>query len=102
MTAYVIVEIAIQNHEVYEDYKKLTPTSVAAYGGKFIARGGSTVALEGDWNPERIVILQFPSTEKAKEWWHSQEYAEAKALRQKSATTKMLLIEGCGSDVTGT
>ena len=94
MPAYVIVEIEIQDHEAYEGYKKLTPASIAAYDGKFIVRGGQSESLEGDWNPERIVVLEFPTMERAREWWNSQSYAPAKKIRQASAHTKMLLIEG--------
>lgn len=94
MPAFVIVEIAIHNPEEYEDYKKLTPQSLIPFDGKFIVRGGETESLEGDWNPERIVVLEFPNTDKAKSWWNSEGYAPAKALRQKTAHTKMILVPG--------
>ncbi len=94
MKAYVIVEISIANQKEYDEYKKLTPASIAAYDGKFIVRGAQTESLEGDWNPERIVVLEFPSVKRAKEWWNSEEYAKAKAIRQRAATTKMLVVEG--------
>ncbi len=94
MPAYVIVDVSIHNAENYEAYKKLTPASIAAYGGRFIVRGGEIVTLEGDWHPERIVVAEFPSIEKAKDWWASEEYAPAKAIRQANATTKMILVEG--------
>ena len=94
MPAYVIVEVSIHDQETYEEYKKLTPAAVSAYGGSFVVRGGETETLEGDWDPQRIVVLQFPTLEKAREWWASPEYAPAKALRQRAAHTKMLLVEG--------
>lgn len=94
MAAYVIVEVDIHDPVLYEDYKKLTPASIAAYGGKFIVRGGKTESLEGDWNPPRLVVLEFPSVERAKEWWASAEYTQAKDIRQRAATTKMLVAEG--------
>jgi uncharacterized protein (DUF1330 family) len=94
MPAFVIVEITIHNPVAYEGYKLLTPAAIAAYDGRFVVRGAQTESLEGDWNPQRIVVLEFPSVEKAKDWWHSPEYAEAKAIRQKAATTKMLVVEG--------
>ena len=96
MPAYVIVEIEIQNTSAYEEYKKLTPAAISAYGGKFTVRGAKTECLEGDWEPERIVVLEFPSTERAKQWWASPEYSEAKAIRQKSAKTQMIVVEGAG------
>ena len=94
MPAYVIVDVTINNHEDYEVYKKLTPASVTAYDGKFIVRGGKTETLEGAWQPERIVVLEFPSVERAKEWWASEMYAEAKSIRQRSANTNMIVVEG--------
>ena len=94
MSAYIIVEVEIINPEAYEGYKKLTPPSIAAFGGKFIVRGAQTESLEGNWNPQRLVVLEFPSVERAKAWWASEEYAPAKAIRQKNANTKMLVVEG--------
>ncbi len=94
MPAYVIVEVNIHDPIYYEDYKKLTPAAIAAFGGKFIVRGAQTESLEGDWNPERIVVLQFESVSKAKEWWASELYAVAKKIRQASAFTKMLVVAG--------
>jgi uncharacterized protein (DUF1330 family) len=94
MSAYVIVEISISDHNEYEEYKKLTPAAVAAYDGRFVVRGAKTESLEGAWQPERIVVLQFPSVERAKEWWNSAEYSKAKEIRQRAATTKMLVVEG--------
>ncbi len=94
MKAYVIVEINIHDHDLYDEYKKLTPASIAAFDGKFLVRGAKSHSLEGDWNPERLVVLEFPSVERAKEWWNSPEYSKAKAIRQQAASTKMLVIEG--------
>lgn len=94
MPAYVIVEIEIEDPALYEDYKKLTPASISAYGGKFIVRGAKTQSLEGDWNPQRLVVLEFPSVERATEWWSSPQYTEAKEIRQRAAKTKMLVVQG--------
>ena len=94
MAAYVIVDVAIEDPVVYEEYKKLTPAAIAAFGGRFVVRGGAAQTLEGDWRPGRVVVLEFASAERAREWWASPEYAPAKALRQQSATTRMILVEG--------
>ncbi|MES2848175.1 MAG: DUF1330 domain-containing protein [Bacteroidota bacterium] len=94
MPAYIIVDVVINDPVEYEEYKKLTPASIAAYGGKFIVRGGQTEILEGDWQPGRFVVLEFPSLEKAKAWWGSPEYTPAKAIRQRTANTKMILVDG--------
>ena len=94
MPAYVIVEIKVHNPGEYEEYKKLSLPSLAPFSGKFIARGGRVVTLEGDWRPERMVILEFPSGEKALEWWNSDIYSKAKVIRQRTASTKMIVVEG--------
>ena len=94
MPTYVIVDVTITNPQEYEAYILLTPDSIAAYGGKFIVRGGATETLEGNWQHGRIVVLEFPTTTVAKTWWASAAYATAKAIRQRAATTNMILVEG--------
>jgi uncharacterized protein (DUF1330 family) len=94
MPAYVIVEISVHNPVEYEEYKKLSLPSLAPFDGKFIVRGGQVLTLEGDWRPERIVVLEFPSRDKALEWWNSDIYGKAKVIRQRTASTKMIVVEG--------
>jgi len=94
MTAFVLVEIEIHDRELYNSYTELTPKSIASYQGKFLIRGGETTVLEGDWQPKRMVLLEFPSVEIANSWWHSEEYSKARAIRQKAASTNMIIIEG--------
>ncbi len=94
MPAYMIVEVDVKDPVRYDDYKKLTPASLMPYGGKFIVRGGNAELIEGKDQPKRIVILQFENTERAKAWWNSPEYADAKKLRQSTAETRMILVEG--------
>lgn len=94
MPAFVIVEIEIHDPELYRSYTLLTPDTIASYGGEFVVRGGETIPLEGDWIPERMAILKFPSVEIAKEWWDSEAYRKPKKIRQKAATTKMIIAAG--------
>jgi uncharacterized protein (DUF1330 family) len=94
MAAYVIVEIEIVDPVVYEDYKKQASDTVHKYGGKYIVRGGTTELLEGAPDPKRIVILEFPTMERAKEWLNCEEYREPRRLRHLSAKTRMILAEG--------
>ncbi|MBI3450547.1 MAG: DUF1330 domain-containing protein [Acidobacteria bacterium] len=94
MAAYVIVNIGVEDAASYEEYKGPAAATVTEYGGRYLARGGTAEALEGDWKPRRLVILEFPSTARAREWWNSQEYAPLKALRQRCASTEMVLVEG--------
>ena len=94
MTAYVLVEIDVHDPVGYEEYKKLAPPIIEAYGGKYLARGGRTETLEGDWSPSRLVILQFESVEQAKKWVNSDEYSEARKMRHATAKSNMVVIEG--------
>jgi uncharacterized protein (DUF1330 family) len=94
MSAYVIVDIKVTEPVVYEEYKKLAAATVTAYGGKYLARGGQTETLEGQWVPNRLVILQFGSIAGAKEWLVSPEYSEARQLRHRSAISNMVIVEG--------
>lgn len=94
MTAYVILDIDVHDPAQYEEYKKLSPASIATYGGKFIVRGGKTETLEGDWSPSRLVVLQFESVDRAKAWINSEEYREARAMRHKTSTSQAVVVEG--------
>ena len=94
MPAYVIVEIDIRDSAGYEEYKKLAGATVEKYGGKYIVRGGRTDVLEGDWKPKRIVVLQFDSAQRAKDWLNSEEYRELRKMRHRTARTNMILVEG--------
>jgi uncharacterized protein (DUF1330 family) len=94
MSAYIIVEVEVKDPVKYEDYKKLTPASISAYGGRFIVRGGKAELIEGKQEPKRIVVLEFENSERAKAWWNSPEYSDAKKLRHATAESRMILIEG--------
>ncbi|HEX6791020.1 MAG TPA: DUF1330 domain-containing protein [Candidatus Krumholzibacteria bacterium] len=94
MPAYVIVQVDIHDPATYERYKTLAPASIAAYGGRYIARGGQTEALEGEWDSCRVVILEFDDVARAKSWLESPEYREARALRHAAARTTMIVVEG--------
>ncbi|HET7571984.1 MAG TPA: DUF1330 domain-containing protein [Gaiellaceae bacterium] len=94
MPAYVIVETDVHDPERYERYKAASPGAVRAGGGRFVARGGELAVLEGDWNPSRVVILEFEDLEAAKRWYDSPEYREARALREGAANLRMVAVEG--------
>lgn len=94
MPAYVIVEIEVTDPAGYAEYREQAPPIVAAHGGRYIVRGGPVELLEGDWQPKRLVILEFPSVEQAKGWWSSEEYRAPKEMRQRTTRTKMIVVEG--------
>jgi len=93
MTAYVVVDIEVTDPLGYEEYKRLAPAAVELYGGKYLARGGNCEILEGDWQPKRLVILEFESVERAKAWLNSEEYRPARDLRQRYARSNMVVVE---------
>ena len=86
--------MTVHDPVAYERYKRMAQDAVAAYGGRYVVRGGASSILEGGWQPPRLVVLEFPDAERARAWWSSTEYAPAKALRQACADTEMLLIDG--------
>jgi uncharacterized protein (DUF1330 family) len=94
MPAYVIAQIDVKDPARYEDYKKMSPVSIQKFGGRFIARGGQTEVLEGTWQPKRLVLLEFPSVEIAKQWWASEDYRPAKELRQATSVGDMIVLQG--------
>ena len=94
MSAYVIVEIEIVDPVGYEEYRKLAGATVEKYGGKYIVRGGKAEVLEGDWNPKRIVVLEFRTMERAKQWLNCEDYREPRKMRHRTAKTKMIVVEG--------
>lgn len=94
MPAYVIAEVTVTDPTTMEEYRKQVPATVARYGGRFLVRGGAHETIEGDWKPNRLVILEFPSMEQAHRWYDSEEYREPKALRIKSGRTNLLMVEG--------
>jgi uncharacterized protein (DUF1330 family) len=94
MSAYVIVEVSVHDPERYEDYKKIASEAIAHYGGKYLARGGQVDTLEGDWQPNRLVILEFESMDQAKRWHDSEEYRPGIELRAATADSRMIVVEG--------
>ena len=94
MSAFIIVQVNVKDPQRYEAYKKMVPPSLEVYGGRFLARGGAVENLEGEWTPARLVVIEFADVARAKAWWASPEYAEAKALRQATAETEMIVVAG--------
>ena len=94
MPAYIVVETDIHDPEQYKLYQQATPAAVAAGGGRFIVRGGELAVLEGDWQPKRLVLLEFPDLDAAKRFYQSPEYQEAKRLREGAAGFNMVAVEG--------
>ncbi len=94
MSAYVILDVDVKDPALYEEYKKRGAPTISAYGGKPLARGGAAQRWEGDWQPRRVIVLEFKTMEEARRWWDSPEYAEAKKLRNAAAAANVVCIEG--------
>ena len=94
MPAYLIARVHVSDWERYREYTKATPPAIEKYGGRFIVRGGETITLEGPPETGRVVVIEFPSLDQAKAFYHSEEYSRAKKLRQGAATGQFLAIEG--------
>lgn len=92
MSVFVLVEVDIHDDTLYEEYKKLAPATVEAYGGKFVVRGSPVEALEGEWKHDRLVLLEFPDKESALNWYNSPEYRHARKIRENAASANFLVI----------
>lgn len=94
MPGYVVVNTVVSDPEQYESYRELAAKAVERHGGRYLARGGEMGVLEGDWKPERLVILEFESLEAARAWYESEEYAAARDARAGAATMHMVAVAG--------
>ena len=94
MAGYMIADVTVTDPEGFEEYRKLVSATIETYGGRYVVRGGATETVEGDWNPSRLVVLEFDSVEQAKAWYYSEEYAGPKKMRHDSATTNAIFAEG--------
>ncbi|MEJ2111076.1 MAG: DUF1330 domain-containing protein [Acidobacteriota bacterium] len=95
MAGYVIVQAEINDMDKFRNYLAESPGTIAKYGGRYLARAGRTVQLEGEEDGRRLVIIEFPSLEKASEWYQSEEYQTVRKLREGAATGSLIAIEGC-------
>ena len=94
MTVYVIADIEVIDAAGYEEYRRRVPDTIAAYGGRYLARGGATEVLEGTWSPKRCVILELPDMERFKAWWSSPEYVPVRAIRERTTKSHLVVTQG--------
>ncbi len=94
MAGYVIADVDVTDPVLFAEYRKLVSATVEQYGGKYLARGGESVVVEGDWTPSRTVVIEFESFERAKAWYHSDEYAPALKMRLDSANSSVIIVDG--------
>jgi len=101
MAGYVIFDIEVRDPAGYEEYRRLGAPTVADWGGRFLVRGGEAAALEGGWQPHRIVVLEFDDAARARAWYESPAYAAARAIRARTARSRGVLAEGLAADRLG-
>jgi uncharacterized protein (DUF1330 family) len=94
MPAYVVVDCEVTDPIRYEGYKKLAQAAIAKHGGRYIVRGGETMVLEGQWQPRRIVVVEFPSQNAVRRFYNSPEYRAARAAREGAAQMNMISVAG--------
>jgi len=94
MPAYLIADVTTTDQAAMDEYRKQVPATVAKYGGRFLVRGGALEVKEGEWKPNRLVIIEFPSLEQAPRWYDCEEYRAPKALRMKAGRTNLVMVEG--------
>jgi uncharacterized protein (DUF1330 family) len=97
MPAYLIARVQVQDPVGYEEYKRLAAAAIAKFDGRYRARGGTTVTLEGEEEKSRVVVVEFPSFERAQAWYRSPEYRKAIAARTGCATGHFVLVDGLDS-----
>ena len=97
MPAYVIADIDVHNPDTYQEYAALVQATLDPFGGRFLVRGGPSETLEGDWQPRRVVVLQFPSAGHARGWYESPDYVKAMEIRHGASTGSLILAEGVES-----
>ena len=97
MAVYVIIDIAVRPPSAadYAQYVEKVRPIVEQHGGRYLARGGAITTLSGAWNPERIIVIEFPSADHVRRWWNSPEYRAIVGLRENSTTARAILVEGC-------
>ena len=94
MPAYLIVDLTVTDPAGFEEYRRQVGPTLEQYGARYVVRGGAHERLEGDWQPNRLVVIEFPSREAARRWYDSEEYRGPKAVREKTARTNLILVDG--------
>ena len=95
MNGYLILDLKINDFDVFKEYIAKIPGFIKKHGGRYLVKGAEAVAMEGDWCPERVVVLEFPSKEMAEKFLSDPEAQSLFALRRNSTTGKLILVEGC-------
>ena len=94
MPVYLIIDIAVIDQDLFGEFMAGVPAVLEKYGGRYLARSGEVSTMVGDWQPERIVLIEFESVEQVEDFFASPEYQDLVSLREQSAATRAILVEG--------
>lgn len=94
MAAYLIADIEVTDRAGFAEYQQKVPATIAAYGGRYLVRGGAVEVLEGSWSPKRCVVIEFPSMAQLKTWYASPEYQPLIAIREHTSLSGLVITEG--------
>jgi uncharacterized protein (DUF1330 family) len=95
MAVYLIIDLTVIDQDLYEEYVERVPAVLEQYGGRYLVRSGQVATLAGDWQPERIVVVEFDSSDQVQEFYASPEFQELAPLREQSTDSRIILVEGC-------
>jgi len=95
MSVYMVIEVEVKDNELYSKYIEKVPDVLQKYGGRYLVKGGKITPLSGNWNPERIVLIEFDSIEQLQRCFKSKEYLELAPLREQSIISKAIVVDGC-------
>ena len=98
MPAYLISDVTVRNAQAFEAYRNAAASSITKYDGRYLARGGAIEVLEGDWTPRVVILVEFPSTSRARDWYSSPEYQAALKYRADALSRNLILIDGVPLD----
>ncbi|MFH1091525.1 MAG: DUF1330 domain-containing protein [Pseudomonadota bacterium] len=99
MSAYMIIEQDVVHQEIYDEYVARVPATVKKFGGRYLARGGRITSFSGDWHPQRIILIEFPTLDHIQQWLSSPEYQEIISIRLKSTNARAIAVEGLEGEV---
>ena len=94
MKGYIVGTITVTDPDLHQQYARQVPDVIASFGGRYLVRGGALEQLEGDWSPQRMVVLEFESSEDARAFYRSPQYQELVAIRQRASTGSLVLVDG--------
>lgn len=98
MSIYMIIDIEVTDPDTYAEYLEKIPAMIEKFGGRYLARGGKVTPIDGDWYPDRIIVLEFPAMENVTKWLTSRENMPLGDVRRKSSLSRVILVEGCQPD----